>query len=48
MDLNKDGRIVESEVPIVVRHFNFREFDLNGDKVATEEELRKKAEQIYR
>lgn len=48
MDRNGDGRILENEVDTVVRHFNFREFDLNGDKVATRAELQKKAEEIYR
>ncbi|MEQ9409259.1 MAG: redoxin domain-containing protein [Fuerstiella sp.] len=47
MDADNDGQISKDEAPIVVRHFNFRRFDLNGDDVATEEELREIAAGLY-
>lgn len=48
MDANKDGIIQEAEGSIVVRHFNFGRFDLNGDGEATQDELRTVAERRYR
>jgi hypothetical protein len=48
MDRDGDGRIEKTETPIVVRQFSFREFDLDGDDIATREEIRQLAESIYR
>ena len=48
MDSNGDGRIEKAETPIVVRQFSFDEFDLDGDEVATREEIRQLAESLYR
>lgn len=47
MDSNSDGQISRSETSVVVRHFNFRDFDHNGDGVATREELVQTAKSLY-
>lgn len=48
MDINGDGTIVKSEAPIVVRRYaGFSTFDLNGDDVATNSEIREVAEKLF-
>lgn len=47
LDADRDGEITDSEVPIVVRHWNFDRFDRNGDGVATRDEVRELAETVY-
>lgn len=49
MDADGNGEITESEAPIVVRHFSkFSTLDVDGDGVATRENVRKVAEKLYR
>lgn len=48
LDANGDRQIHKSEGSTFVRHFNFNLFDRNRDGVATEEEIRKVAERLYR
>lgn len=48
MDVDGDGIVYKSEVPIVVRQFSFRQLDQDDDGKITPAELRKTAEQIYR
>jgi hypothetical protein len=47
LDRNGDGIIRKSETEIVVRHGNFASWDLNDDGLATKEEIRSRALEIY-
>jgi peroxiredoxin len=47
LDADGDGEITESELSIVVRHWNLGDFDRNGDKVITRDEVRELAESLY-
>jgi peroxiredoxin len=47
LDADGDGEITESELSIVVRHWNLGDFDRNGDKVITRDEVRELAETLY-
>jgi hypothetical protein len=47
LDANHDGLIKKSEADIVVRHMNFGRWDLNGDNVATEDEIRRVAKDLF-
>lgn len=48
MDANQDGQIARSETSVVVRHFNFEDFDHDGNGVATKDELIKTAKSLYK
>src|SRR5690606_890874 len=47
LDADGDGEITESELSIVVRHWNRSDFDRDGDKVVTRSEVRELAETLY-
>ena len=47
MDANQDGQIARSETSVVVRHFNFRDFDHDGNGIATKDELIQTAKSLY-
>ncbi|MEP3482331.1 MAG: redoxin domain-containing protein [Fuerstiella sp.] len=47
MDANQDGQIARSETSVVVRHFNFDDFDHDGNGIATKEELIQTAKSLY-
>lgn len=47
LDANSDGVVLQTEVPLAVRR-DFYRFDQDGDKSATREEVRKRAEQRIR
>ena len=48
MDANGDGTIVKSETSIIVRHFNFGNFDTNDDGVVSTDELTQRAQKLFR
>lgn len=48
MDANQDGQIARSETSVVVRHFNFEDFDHDGNGIATRDELIKTAKSLYK
>lgn len=47
MDANGDGTIAKSETSIIVRHFNFGNFDADDDGIVTREELTERARIIF-
>ncbi|MCA9133775.1 MAG: alkyl hydroperoxide reductase, partial [Planctomycetales bacterium] len=47
LDTNGDGVIKKAEAGIVVRHLHFGLWDLDGDNVATLEEVRTVAQRLY-
>ncbi|MBL8810797.1 MAG: redoxin family protein [Planctomycetaceae bacterium] len=47
LDVNKDGQVLKTEVPLAVRR-NFDRFDTNGDNNASRDELRKVAERKFK
>lgn len=48
LDSNQDGRITQSEAPIVVRQLSFKKFDSNNDGVITRDEIVKVARRLQR
>ena len=47
LDVNKDGQVLKTEVPLAVRR-NFDRFDTNGDNNASRDELRQVAERKFK
>ncbi len=47
LDTNSDGEINKAEADIVVRHMHFRLWDLDGDNVATKDEVSRVAERLF-
>ncbi len=47
LDVNKDGQVLKTEVPLAVRR-NFERFDANGDNNASREEVRKVGERKFK
>ncbi len=47
LDANNDGQIKKTEADIVVRHMHFDLWDLNGDNVASREEVQQVAARLY-